>query len=182
MAKRHRRIRAHDTTGPVAGAATDLSGSKPIAQRNGLPNLRSPESPCPGQPNLRPSPDSSPPSDSFMTRFAAASLAVRETPPSSWAVRTVAVRGRLSPGRAREGPAWDHSRGTREQTGWGEDAAFMDGLAEEGVVVLSGPIGEGDGEVFLLVVDADGEATMRARPTMRARLVERRVARQSPGH
>ena len=57
----------------------------------------------------------------------------------------------------------------------------MDGLAEEGVVVLSGPIGEGDGEVFLLVVDADGEATMRARPTMRARLVERRVARQSPG-
>jgi hypothetical protein len=39
----------------------------------------------------------------------------------------------------------------------------MDALAEEGFVVLGGPIGEGDGENVLLVVDADGEATIRAR-------------------
>jgi hypothetical protein len=32
VGKRHRRIRAHGTTGQVAAAATDLSGSKPIAQ------------------------------------------------------------------------------------------------------------------------------------------------------
>jgi uncharacterized protein len=62
-----------------------------------------------------------------------------------------------------KGPAWDHSRGRREQTGWDEHAAFMDALAEEGFVVLGGPIGEGDGENVLLVVDADDEATIRTR-------------------
>ena len=41
---------------------------------------------------------------------------------------------------------WDHSRARREQAGWSEHAAFMDALAEEGFVVLGGPIGEGDGE------------------------------------
>jgi uncharacterized protein YciI len=64
--------------------------------------------------------------------------------------------------RAR-GPAWDHSRRRREQTGWEEHAVFMDALAEEGFVVLGGPVGEGDGEHALLVVDADGEAEIRAR-------------------
>jgi uncharacterized protein YciI len=41
----------------------------------------------------------------------------------------------------------------------------MDGLAEEGFVVLGGPIGEGDGENTLLVVDAGSEAEVRARLT-----------------
>jgi len=62
-----------------------------------------------------------------------------------------------------KGPAWDHLRGRREQAGWDEHAAFMDALAEEGFVVLGGPIGEGDGENVLLVVDADGEEPIRAR-------------------
>jgi uncharacterized protein len=61
------------------------------------------------------------------------------------------------------GPTWDHSRGRREQAGWDEHAAFMDELAEEGFAVLGGPIGEGDGENVLLVVDADDEAAVRAR-------------------
>jgi uncharacterized protein YciI len=65
--------------------------------------------------------------------------------------------------RRSKGPAWDHTRGRREQDGWDEHAAFMDGLAEEGVVVLGGPIGEGDGEDALLVVDAEDEAAIRAR-------------------
>jgi uncharacterized protein YciI len=39
----------------------------------------------------------------------------------------------------------------------------MDGLVEEGFVVLGGPIGEGDGENTLLVVDAEDEAAIRAR-------------------
>jgi hypothetical protein len=39
----------------------------------------------------------------------------------------------------------------------------MDALAEEGFVVLGGPIGEGDGDTVLLIVDADGKATIRAR-------------------
>jgi uncharacterized protein len=62
-----------------------------------------------------------------------------------------------------KGPAYDHSRGRREQEGWDEHAAFMDRLAEEGFIVLGGPIGEGDGENTLLVIKADDEATVRAR-------------------
>jgi uncharacterized protein len=62
-----------------------------------------------------------------------------------------------------KGPAWDHSRGRREQEGWEEHAAFMDRLADEGFIVLGGPIGEGDGENTLLVIDADDEASARAR-------------------
>ena len=62
-----------------------------------------------------------------------------------------------------KGPAWDHSRRLREQAGWDEHAAFMDALAEEGFVVLGGPVGDGDGENVLLVVDADNEATIRTR-------------------
>jgi uncharacterized protein len=62
-----------------------------------------------------------------------------------------------------KGPAWDHSRGRREQPGWDAHAAFMDALAEEGLVILGGPIGEGDGENALLIVDAVSEAEIRAR-------------------
>jgi uncharacterized protein YciI len=64
--------------------------------------------------------------------------------------------------RAR-GPAWDHSKLRREQTGWDEHAAFMDALVDEGLVVLGGPVGDGDGDNAVLVVDADSEATIRAR-------------------
>jgi hypothetical protein len=62
-----------------------------------------------------------------------------------------------------KGPRWDHSCGTREQAGWDEHAAFMDALAEEGFVMLGGPVGAGASETFLLVVDADSEAPIRAR-------------------
>ena len=39
----------------------------------------------------------------------------------------------------------------------------MDALTEEGVVVLGGPVGEGDGQNALLVVDVESEAAIRAR-------------------
>jgi uncharacterized protein YciI len=39
----------------------------------------------------------------------------------------------------------------------------MDGLAAEGVIVLGGPVGVGDGDYALLVVDAESEAAIRAR-------------------
>jgi uncharacterized protein len=61
-----------------------------------------------------------------------------------------------------KGPEWDHSRGRREQAGWDEHAEFMDRLTEDGFIVLGGPIGEGDGENTLLIIDADDEATVRA--------------------
>jgi len=62
-----------------------------------------------------------------------------------------------------KGPAWDHSKPRREQASWDAHAAFMDALAEQRFVVLGGPIGEGDGDNALLVVDADSEAAIRAR-------------------
>jgi uncharacterized protein YciI len=62
-----------------------------------------------------------------------------------------------------KGPTWDHSRARREQEGWDEHAAFMDGLVDEGFIALGGPIGEGDGENTLLVIEAEDETTVRAR-------------------
>jgi uncharacterized protein YciI len=49
----------------------------------------------------------------------------------------------------------------RDQDGWDSHAAFMDGLAAEGFVVLGGPIG--DGARFMHVVDAPGEEEIRSR-------------------
>ena len=59
------------------------------------------------------------------------------------------------------GPNWDPSRPRREQEGWDEHAAFMDGLLAEGFVILGGPIG--DGERVLLVVEAADERAVEAR-------------------
>jgi uncharacterized protein len=64
--------------------------------------------------------------------------------------------------RAR-GRSWDRSRLRREQVGWDEHAAFMDGLLADGFVVLGGPVGEGDGDSTLLVVEAESDAEVRAR-------------------
>jgi uncharacterized protein YciI len=61
------------------------------------------------------------------------------------------------------GPTWDHSRGRREQEGWDEHAAFMDGLVDEGFIVLGGPTGEGEEDNTLLIVAAEDEATVRVR-------------------
>jgi uncharacterized protein YciI len=40
------------------------------------------------------------------------------------------------------GPNWDESRGIREQDGWDEHAAFMDGLVADGFLLLGGPVGD----------------------------------------
>jgi uncharacterized protein YciI len=61
------------------------------------------------------------------------------------------------------GPAWDDSQPRRKQAGWPEHAALMDALTEEGVIVLGGPVGEGDGEDVLLVLDVESEAAVHAR-------------------
>ncbi len=53
------------------------------------------------------------------------------------------------------GPAYDDSRPRREQRGWDEHAAFMDGLVDEGLVVLGGPIG--DGQQVLVIWEATDE-------------------------
>jgi uncharacterized protein YciI len=65
--------------------------------------------------------------------------------------------------RQAKGPAWDHGVGRRDQAGWDDHAEFVDALAEDGFVVVGGPIGEGDGEDALLVVDAVDEQEVRGR-------------------
>ncbi len=61
------------------------------------------------------------------------------------------------------GPAWDYAKRRREQTGWDAHASFMDGLVDEGFVVLGGPIGAVDEDLALLVVDASAEDEVRRR-------------------
>jgi uncharacterized protein YciI len=69
----------------------------------------------------------------------------------------------------RGGLAWDPSRPLREQDNWDEHARFMDDLAKEGFVVLSGPLGDGhlgqggSEHRVLLIFDADSESTIDAR-------------------
>lgn len=59
------------------------------------------------------------------------------------------------------GDAWDDARGIREQDGWDEHAAFMDGLVADGFIVVGGPVGTGDYTAHL--VESDSEETVRAR-------------------
>ncbi len=53
------------------------------------------------------------------------------------------------------GPRWDGSLQIREQQAWDEHAVFMDGLVDDGFVILGGPLA--DGELVLLVVEATDE-------------------------
>jgi uncharacterized protein YciI len=59
------------------------------------------------------------------------------------------------------GPGWDSARPIREQDGWDEHAAFMDGLVDDGFVILGGPVG--NGEQTLHVVEAADERAVKAR-------------------
>ena len=48
-----------------------------------------------------------------------------------------------------------------EQEKWAEHAAFMNALADDGFVVLGGPLG--DGARILLIIDADSEGAIQTR-------------------
>ena len=62
------------------------------------------------------------------------------------------------------GPAWDTSRGRREQAGWQEHAAFMDALVEHGAIILGGPLADpNDGDHTALLFQADSEDEIRSR-------------------
>ena len=62
--------------------------------------------------------------------------------------------------RAR-GSRWKAGAAMDEQEDWKEHADFMDGMVEEGFVLLGGPL-RGTEDV-LLIVRASGEAEIRAR-------------------
>lgn len=72
------------------------------------------------------------------------------------------------------GPGWDAGRPIRSQDGWDEHAEFMDGLVEDGFLVVGGPLG--DGATTLHLIDATDEPEIRARlsadPWACARLLE----------
>jgi uncharacterized protein YciI len=59
------------------------------------------------------------------------------------------------------GPGWDAARPIRSQDAWDDHAAFMDGLVDDGFIVLGGPIG--DGRESLHVVEAADENEITAR-------------------
>ena len=60
----------------------------------------------------------------------------------------------------RTGPQWNRSRLMEEQIGWPEHAAFMDGLVDDGFVVLGGPLSD---EVrVVLAIEAESEDAVRA--------------------
>ncbi|HEY7196816.1 MAG TPA: hypothetical protein VH306_06500 [Gaiellaceae bacterium] len=61
----------------------------------------------------------------------------------------------------RSGPGWDASRPMEGQSGWPEHAAFMDGLVEDGFLVLGGPLA--DEFRVALVVEAESEGAVRER-------------------
>jgi len=49
----------------------------------------------------------------------------------------------------------------RQQEKWDEHAAFMNKLADEGFIILGGPLG--DGSRALLVINAESESTIETR-------------------
>ena len=63
--------------------------------------------------------------------------------------------------RVERGGPWDWSRDMREQAKWREHADFMNGLVDDGFILLGGPLA-GDREAFH-VVDAPSEQELRAR-------------------
>ncbi|HEV7759032.1 MAG TPA: hypothetical protein VGO78_08580 [Acidimicrobiales bacterium] len=60
----------------------------------------------------------------------------------------------------RTGPGWDPARPLEEQSGWDDHASFMDGLVDEGFVVLGGPLD--DGVRVVLAVEADSVDAVHA--------------------
>jgi uncharacterized protein YciI len=63
------------------------------------------------------------------------------------------------------GPAWIDDKGASDQPGVADHAAFMNGLAEEGLIVLAGPLAgtESSRIRVLLIADASNEAELRQR-------------------
>jgi uncharacterized protein YciI len=57
------------------------------------------------------------------------------------------------------GPNRDFSKGTREQAFWGEHAAFIDKLVEDGSILMGGPLVDDGGS--LLIFNAENENEVR---------------------
>lgn len=75
-----------------------------------------------------------------------------------------------------QGPSWVNGRPMREQEGWTEHARFMNAIADEGLVVLGGPIGKGARHRAMLILRATDENALRSRleedPWMRSGVLQ----------
>jgi len=60
------------------------------------------------------------------------------------------------------GENWDARFPMRQQEQWEEHAAFMDALADDGFVILGGPLGDGE-EKFLLIIAVESRQAIDAR-------------------
>jgi uncharacterized protein YciI len=60
----------------------------------------------------------------------------------------------------RSGPEYDLAKALEEQSGFREHADYMDGLVDDGFLVLGGPLGDEYHTVH--VVEAESEAAVRA--------------------
>ena len=92
----------------------------------------------------------------------------REPPPAAPAAAAAPPSGRRQAARSRHfvvtrarGPEWNEAAPLTGQQGWAKHAAFMNGLVEDGFVLLGGPLGEG--ERIMLVVQAPDAADVRRR-------------------
>jgi uncharacterized protein YciI len=61
--------------------------------------------------------------------------------------------------RRQTGPQWDPARSLREQSGFAEHAAYLDGLVEHGNIILGGPL---PGRLVALVFQAESLEEVRA--------------------
>jgi hypothetical protein len=60
----------------------------------------------------------------------------------------------------RSGPQWDASRPLEEQSGWRAHASFMNGLVDDGFLVLGGPLSD---EIRVAhAVEAESEEVVRS--------------------
>ena len=75
-----------------------------------------------------------------------------------------------------QGPNWDASLAMREQDKWPEHVKFINGVADEGFLLLAGPHGDGRPYRALLIVAAASEREVVTRlnddPWTTARVLE----------
>jgi uncharacterized protein YciI len=55
------------------------------------------------------------------------------------------------------GPNRDLTRGTREQAYWDEHAEYIDGLVDDGFILLGGPLVDTGGAVLVVVAGSEAE-------------------------
>ena len=80
----------------------------------------------------------------------------------------------------RRGPAFDPAEPVEGQPAWGPHAAFMMALAQEGLLLLAGPLGDREGALLIVRAGsaAEAEARIAADPwTENGVLETERVAR-----